>query len=260
MKLKRHAFNMPFEQGNLAYTEPPNRFINREYFVVTYETDKEAIEESLPEGLTAPHPLVKYEFMKMPDAAGFGSFQESGQAIPVVFSNGGIKEAGLYIHRMYLSKDCLPPTTGGREIWGFPKKTGTPELAIDGDTLVGTLDYGKIRIATATMGYKFKELEKTEIKKTLESSNFILKTIPHVDGTPAICQLVRYRMTDVTVKWAYSGPASLELHPHALAPIADLPVKKIVSAVHFIADLTLPYGEVALDYLKRKNKTYETKK
>ena len=249
-----HLFGMPYVQGNVAYIEAPNRFINREYLIVTYETDQEVIDAALPEGLTAPEPLIKYEFMKIPDSTGFGAFQESGQAIPVVFNHDGVKETGLYIHRIYLSKDCSPPTTGGREIWGFPKKTGTPDLVIDGDSLVGTLDYGKVRIATATMGYKFHELDKQEIQKALGGPNYIIKTIPDVDGTPAICQLVRYRMTDITVKWAYSGPSSLELHPHALAPIADLPVKKVVSAMHFIADLTLPYGEVAIDYLKTEAK------
>ncbi len=246
---KKPLFSMPFEQGNPAYTEAPNRFINREYFIVTYETDADAIQQALPGGLSAPEPIVKYEFMKMPDATGFGSFQESGQAIPVVFDSEGGREAGLYIHRMYLDKDCLPPTTAGREIWGFPKKTGTPELVVDGDSLVGTLDYGKVRIATATMGYKFEALDTEELAVALGGSNFLLKTIPHVDGTPAICQLVRYRMTEINVHWAYSSPGSLELHPHALAPVADLPVKKILSAVHFSADLTLPYGEVAKDYL-----------
>jgi acetoacetate decarboxylase len=41
----------------------------------------------------------------------------------------------------------------------------------------------------------------------------------------------------------------VELHPHALAPVADLPVKRVVAARHVIANLTLDIGEVALDYL-----------
>ena len=45
------------------------------------------------------------------------------------------------------------------------------------------------------------------------------------------------------------GPARLELIPHANAPIADLPVRKIALGRHFIADLTLPYGTVLHDYL-----------
>ena len=53
----------------------------------------------------------------------------------------------------------------------------------------------------------------------------------------------------MTVLGAWSGPAALELRPHALAPIADLPVKKVVGARQVIANLTLDVGEVAFDYL-----------
>jgi acetoacetate decarboxylase len=38
--------------------------------------------------------------------------------------------------------------------------------------------------------------------------------------------------------------------PHVNAPVADLPVRRIVGAHHFIADLTLPYGRVLHDYLQ----------
>jgi acetoacetate decarboxylase len=56
-------------------------------------------------------------------------------------------------------------------------------------------------------------------------------------------------MIDINVKWAFSGQATLELHPHIMARVADLPVRQVLSACHFIADLTLPYGEVVKDYL-----------
>jgi acetoacetate decarboxylase len=39
------------------------------------------------------------------------------------------------------------------------------------------------------------------------------------------------------------------LHPHALAPVAELPVLQVVSSLHFVADLTLDLGEVVFDYL-----------
>ncbi len=111
-----HLFGMPYVQGNVAYIEAPNRFINREYLIVTYETDQEVIDAALPEGLTAPEPLIKYEFMKIPDSTGFGAFQESGQAIPVVFNHDGAKENVLYLHRLYLNKDCSLKNTVGLEI------------------------------------------------------------------------------------------------------------------------------------------------
>ncbi len=49
---------------------------------------------------------------------------------------------------------------------------------------------------------------------------------------------------------AWSGPAALQLGHHALAPVADLPVREIVSAVHIKADLTLGMSSVFFDYLK----------
>jgi acetoacetate decarboxylase len=52
------------------------------------------------------------------------------------------------------------------------------------------------------------------------------------------------------MKGAWSGPARLHLVPHVNAPVADLPVKKVLRGSHFVADLTLPYGRVLYDYLK----------
>jgi acetoacetate decarboxylase len=77
-----------------------------------------------------------------------------------------------------------------------------------------------------------------------------LKIIPHVDGMPRICELVEYYLEDVTVKGAWTGPGSLSLQPHALAPVAELPVLEIVSTLHILADLTLGLGNVVHDYLR----------
>ena len=186
---------------------------------------------------------MKFEFIRMPDSTGFGDYTESGQVIPVRFNGTD----GGYTHAMFL--DDHPPIAGGRELWGFPKKLATPTLMADHDTMVGTLDYGKVRIATATMGYKHKALSAAAVMPAMLAPGFLLKIIPHVDGTPRICELVRFRLGDVNIKGAWTGPAALELHPHALAPVADLPVLEVLSAVHIIADITLNLGEVVHDYL-----------
>ncbi len=122
----------------------------------------------------------------------------------------------------------------------------------DIDTLVGTLDYGSVRIATGTMGFKHKALDPTAVAKSLAVPNYLLKIIPHVDGSPRVLELVDYRLEDVTIKGAWSGPGALDLRPHALAPIADLPVREIISATHILADLTLGLGKVVYDYLEKK--------
>ena len=155
--------------------------------------------------------------------------------------------AGGYVHSMYLNDH--PPIAAGRELWGFPKKLGEPELRVHKDTMIGTLDYSDFRVATGTMGYKHNRLDHATVKKSMEAPSFLLKIIPHVDGSPRICELVQYSLADVIIKGAWSGPGALQLNPHALAPVADLPVLEVLSAVHIMADLTLPYGTVAHDYL-----------
>lgn len=237
----RRAYAMPLT--NPAYPKGPYRFCNREYIIISYRTDPEALREVVPEPLEIAEPIVKYEFIRMPDSTGFGDYTETGQVVPVRL--GG--EEGVYVHAMYLDDDA--PIAGGREIWGFPKKLAAPKISHEGEVIVGTLHYGSVLCATATMGYKHVALDVEEIRHSLVKPNFLVKIIPHVDATPRICELVRFRIEDITVKGAWTAPADLQLYRHAIADVARLPVLEVVSAVHFIADLTLGLGEVVHDYM-----------
>ena len=101
------------------------------------------------------------------------------------------------------------------------------------------------------MGYKHRALPHDKILASFSEPNFLLKIIPHVDGTTRICELVRYFLEDITVRGAWEGPAALELFQHALAPVAALPVREVISGVHIQSDLTLGLGEVVHDYLTK---------
>ena len=239
--IKKTAFAMPLTSP--AFPRGPYQFKKREFLVITYRTDPDALRAVVPEPLEVSEPLVKFEFIRMPDSTGFGNYTESGQIVPVSFH--GVQ--GNYVHGMYLNDQ--PAIAGGRELWGFPKKLASPHLEVEVDTLVGTLDYGKVRIATATMGFKHNIADHHTVLAALAAPNFLLKIIPHVDGSARICELVRYYTTQVALKGAWTAPGSLELHPHALAPVTELPVLKVESALHFVADLTLGLGEVMYDYL-----------
>jgi acetoacetate decarboxylase len=243
--IKKMAFSMPLTAQ--AYPRGPYRFISREFLTITYETDIGILRQVVPEPLEVTDPLVKFEFIRMPDSTGFGDYTESGQVIPVTFQG----KKGLYSHAMYLNDEA--PIAGGREIWGFPKKLANPCLHVEQETLIGQLHYGNCQVALGTMGYKYKELDIQEVYESLLGPNYLLKIIPHVDGSARICELVEYHLENVTVKGAWSGPAALHLIPHAMAPVADLPVRKVLSAVHILTDLTLPYGKVVFDYLKKSS-------
>ena len=237
----RNAFAMPLTSP--AFPPGPYRFVNREFLIVTYRTDPQALRDVVPEPLQVTDPVVKFEFIRMPDSTGFGDYTESGQVIPVSFDG----QAGGYVHSMFLNDEA--PIAGGRELWGFPKKLAAPSLSVQTDTLLGTLDYGPVRVATATMGYKHRALDASAVLAGLLAPNYLLKIIPHVDGSARICELVRYFLEDVTLKGAWTGPAALELAHHALAPVARLPVLEVLSGTHILCDMTLGLGHVIHDYL-----------
>jgi acetoacetate decarboxylase len=248
MSSTKNLFNMPKVNGIQPYPEPPYYSKNREYFVIDYETDVDLLRKVVPEPLEVKSNIVKYEFIRMP-SYGLGDFTESGQVIPVTYKG----EAGSYIHTMVL--DGPTSVAAGREIWGFPKRSANPKLYIDNtDALVGVLDYGSLRVAQGVMGLKQRKVSLEAVHKAATQATFVLKSIPHVDGTPRVCELVKFYLKDVVVHEAWTGPASLQLFEHALLPMAKLPVKRVVSAVHFVADVTVDYGVVVEDYLPETGK------
>jgi len=229
-----------------SYPRGPYTFIRREYLIITYETEPDALREALPEPLVpAPGNLAFYEWMKMPDASGFGDYEESGSGIPALWRG----EPCNFSVQMYL--DDEPPIAAGREIWGFPKKYGVPRLSVIKDTLTGTLHYDDERVAMGTMGFKPVSLagRLDEVAASVAKLNVNLKFIPDVDGSPKIAQLVGYKLTDVHVHGAWEGPARLHLIPHVNCRVADLPVRRIIGGRHQIVDFVLPYGRVLHDYL-----------
>jgi acetoacetate decarboxylase len=229
-----------------SYPRGPFRFVRREYLIITYRTDPAAIRAALPEPLQpAGGDLAYYEWMKMPDASGFGDYEESGTGLLATY-NG---EPCNFSVQMYL--DDEPPITGGREIWGFPKKYGVPRLKVIKDTLTGVLHYDEERVELGTMGYKHISLadKLDQVKAGIAKLNVNLKWLPDVDGKPKVAQLVGYNLQDIVVHEAWDGPARLHLIPHVNCRVADLPVREIVGGRHQIVDFVLPYGRVLHDYL-----------
>ncbi len=175
-EVRERAFAMPL--ANPAFPRGPYRFVNREYFIVTYRTDPAALAEIIPAPLQMTDPIVKFEFMRMPDSTGFGDYTESGQVIPVRLG----QQAGGYVHAMFLDDES--PIAGGRELWGFPKKLAAPRVTVEKDHLLGVLNYGPTPVAVATMGFKHRPFAPDKALAALTAPGFLLKIIPHVDGTP----------------------------------------------------------------------------
>ncbi|MDE2013075.1 MAG: acetoacetate decarboxylase family protein [Alphaproteobacteria bacterium] len=95
-EVRKRALSMPLLSP--AYPAGPYRFVDREYLVITYRTDRAALERVVPKPLELIEPIVKYEFIRMPDSTGFGDYTESGQVIPIQFEG----EMGNYTQGLSL--------------------------------------------------------------------------------------------------------------------------------------------------------------
>src|SRR5262252_2379252 len=72
--LRKAAYSMPL--SNPSYPPRPYRFIDREYMIITYRTDSNALQRLIPKPLEVMEPIVKYEFIRMPDSTGFGDYTD----------------------------------------------------------------------------------------------------------------------------------------------------------------------------------------
>src|SRR5215831_12764921 len=107
-EIRTNAFAMPL--NNPAYPKGPYKFYNREFVVITYRTDPDALRAMVPEPLEVIGDTVNYEVIRMRFRGPQGVTQDGG-----------------YVHAMYLDDDA--PIAGGREIWGFPKKLASPKIS-----------------------------------------------------------------------------------------------------------------------------------
>jgi acetoacetate decarboxylase len=236
------AFAMP--RTSPSYPMGPYRFVDREWLTIAYRTDAAAIARALPEPLMPCGDEARFQLIRMPDSTGFGDYALAAQTIPCILPGG---EAGAFVLGTYVNSHTA--NSGGRELWGFPQKLARPALAVERDTLLGTLDFGPVAVARASMGFKHRALDEAATMAAIAAPSVLLKVIPHVDGSARICELVRVRLGALRFKGGWTGPAALALMPHALAPVADLPVLEVLHASHVIADCTLELGEVIHDYL-----------
>jgi acetoacetate decarboxylase len=235
-----------------SYPRGPWRYKDMHQLIVTYESTAEAVRAVVPRPLQpADGNLVTIEWRRMSEVSGFGPYTEVGHSVACTWEGKPV----IYVFQAFL--DSESPTLAGREILGFPKRHGEPDLKIVREVLMGTLTYGGVQVAMATMPYRMVDLSDrlAEIERDLQTTQVVLKLLPDVDNnTPKVAQLVRVNLYDVRLKGAWAGPAELFMVPHVGCPVAALPVLRVLEGRQHLWDMTLNDGEVVYDYLEAERR------
>ena len=239
-----NVFETPFD--NPLYPRFPMEMRDVEILTVFYRTDIEAAQGLIPAPLELKSDIVIIHIYHMHDADMFGDYYESAVQLPVTLP--GTDVSGAYSPYLYLSS--VGAVAVGREIYGQPKKEGEPRLEVRGDLFVGTVRRNGIDVITATMPYKVRRAELSDLLSYSDfRTNINLKVVNGVDGKIAIRQLTARRFENVRVRECWSGPATIELRPNAQAPVYKLPVLEMIAGFYWRADFVLPWGQVLHDYL-----------
>ena len=226
---------------------PPFPFSFRDMRICTlvYRTDADAIRALLPEPLEPTGDTVMIHFYQMDDTDWLGPYNEVNVMVGAELPG---EAAGAYSPYLFLSSDV--GVTHGREIHGQPKKLGHPKVEARGDLIVATLERNGIDCVTGTMAYKQTRAEISELAEVFPfATNINLKSVDHIDGTPAIRQLTSRKLADLAVTECWRGPCTVELRPNAQAPVHRLPVREMLDGFYWSAAFTLVPGVVLLDYL-----------
>ncbi|HSA53069.1 MAG TPA: acetoacetate decarboxylase family protein [Yinghuangia sp.] len=213
--------------------------------VALWETDPEAVAAVLPPPLVpADVPLVR---------ANIASCDINGRplgagAIAVRCRHGDVE--GDYTLTMPMTTERA--VIGGREVFGEPKKLAEVTVDRDGADVVARVT----RLGVTYVEIRGRVTEDLPLPEPRRTTSFYYKFLPAVDGDgfdadPMLVHVIRHEKH----RWAARVDGDVILRDSAADPVADLPVRRLVSitigertsdqrgfvAEHVKPDLVLPY-------------------
>ncbi len=133
-----------------SYPAGPYRFINREFLVITYETDPDLIRMGLAEPLEPiEQPIVHYEWIKMPDSSGLRQLHRDRPRDPGALPRARTSTSSRRCIWTMIRRS-LPGARSGASRRNTPIRSSKSVK----DTLTGTLEYAGQQVAMGTMAYK----------------------------------------------------------------------------------------------------------
>lgn len=240
---------LPWSTPLAAPLDPPFPIAFRDVEVLTlaYRTAPDAVRNQLPAPLEPISDQVLIHVYNMRDVDYLGPYGECNVMLGAELPG---KVRGGYSPFLFINSDA--GLSQGRTVHGQPKKWGNPRVEVRGDLIVGILERNGIDVLTGTMGYKHRRGDLADLKHNAYdfSINLNYKLIQHIDGRPAVRQITSRALADVRVHECWRGPCTVEIRPHILAPLHQLPVLETVEAYYWRAGFSLVPGTIVYDYLE----------
>jgi len=227
---------------------PPARFKDSEVLVAQYRTNPAAIAALVPAPLKPISDVVMVQFGRWGDVAGMGSnTREVNVMVQVEYDGPKGKITGAYSPYFYVDSDRA--MAGGREFHGQPKRFGNVSIDLREDLIVGTLSRNGINVFTATLAYKSKACDISEVWKRVNFvRNINLKLIPQIDLTRGIRQLTSREFNDIEITECWTGPVTNRIEENIQAPLYRLPVVQHLEGFYWKGAFSLVGGVVIHEY------------
>ena len=210
-----------------------------------YRTDRDAVAGVIPPPLVPASDIVAVHLYKMTDTDFFGPYEESAVQVDVMIPDSDVR--GAYSPYLFLNSDGA--IAAGREVYGQPKKYGQPKLTVDQDLIVGTIKRNGVRFLRVTTPYKQQRDEISEARAIFDFiTNINYKVIPASTGGVDIREITARELSAVTVHECWRAPGTVEISPHAQAPVHRLPVVEMLDAFYWTCDFTLGPARVVHTY------------
>ena len=168
-----------------AYPQGPYRFVNREFLVITYRTDPRS---AARRGARAAGDRRAAGQVRIHPHAGFDRLRRLYRGRP---GHPGAVRQGA---RAAIPTPCISTTarrsSAAARCGAFPKKL---RPAVAGGRAGHAGRHARLRPGAGRdrhHGLQARDADHDAVLKSLAAPNFLLKIIPHVDGTPRICELV----------------------------------------------------------------------
>ena len=223
----------------------PIAYRNAQILSVVYRTTPEAVRSHLPAALEPTGDSVMIHIYRFPDVQAMGAVNECNVMVGARLSTDPLVTGG-FSTSLFIDSDV--GLAQGREIHGQPKKLAETALRTRGDLIVGRVKRNGFTLLRATTPYKQSVGEIESLKGYFDfTTNLNLKVIRNIDGSMGLCQVTSRRLEDVVVHGCWEGPATVELHPNAQAPVHLLPVIEVLRGFYWEADFNLVGGTIELD-------------